>query len=145
LSLADGVVCDSICQAVGTDSVYAAGDVARWEHPAFGSIRIEHWTNAVEQASAVADSILAPEQAQPYAPLPYFWSDQFDTKIQFAGVKSPAARFELVDGSIESGAFAGVYRVGNQVTGCVGFNRPRIVTSFRRQMLESFRDAAPAA
>src|SRR5436190_2028672 len=47
----DGLVCDELCRAAGADDVFAAGDVARWKHPDEGRlVRVEHWTNAVDQA-----------------------------------------------------------------------------------------------
>ena len=55
----DGLVCDEYCRAEGTENVYAVGDVARWLNPFYGeTMRVEHWTNAVEQAASVAQTIL---------------------------------------------------------------------------------------
>ena len=51
-------------------------------------MRVEHWTNAAEQGAAAAKNLLAVaagEAPQPYAPVPFFWSDQFDSRIQFLG------------------------------------------------------------
>lgn len=83
LAIGDGVQCASDCSAA--EGVYAVGDVARWHNPRFDvSMRIEHRTNAIEQAMHVADQIMTGDQA-PYAPVPYFWSDQYDLKLQAHG------------------------------------------------------------
>ncbi|EFL04271.1 ferredoxin reductase [Streptomyces sp. SPB78] len=79
--LDDGVVCDAYNSAA--PGVYAAGDVARWHNPLFGtSMRLEHRTNAAEQAMAAARHLLHPEPARPFAPVPYFWTDQYGIRVQ---------------------------------------------------------------
>src|SRR3546814_6564089 len=75
----------TLCRAaLGSDGTVAAvGDVARWPHPRYGSSRIEHWTNAGEQAAHVAKVLVhGPESVGPFAPVPYFWSDKFGRKMQ---------------------------------------------------------------
>ncbi|MGH9074026.1 MAG: NAD(P)/FAD-dependent oxidoreductase, partial [Acidimicrobiales bacterium] len=88
LAIGDGVLLDESCTAVGVDRVVAAGDVARWHNPVFGeSMRVEHWTNAAEQGEAAASSLLrGREAAEAFRPVPYFWSDQHGSRIQFVGV-----------------------------------------------------------
>ena len=78
LELDDGVLCDEFC-ATKAPGVYAAGDVARWWHPRLAeSLRVEHWSNAVEQGLVAVRNMLAGVQAAtPFAPVPYFWSDQY--------------------------------------------------------------------
>ncbi|MBR8639662.1 FAD-dependent oxidoreductase [Streptomyces tuirus] len=84
LLLQDGLLCDEYCAAA--PDVYGVGDVARWHNPLFGTpMRIEHRTNAAEQAMAVARNHLTPDQRRPFAPVPYFWSDQYDVKIHAYG------------------------------------------------------------
>jgi NADPH-dependent 2,4-dienoyl-CoA reductase/sulfur reductase-like enzyme len=86
LRLDDGVLCDEYCRARDVPDVFAAGDVARWYHPGHGAhVRVEHWTNAVEQAAQVAHNITHPEAMRPYAPVEYVWSDQYDWKLQIVG------------------------------------------------------------
>ena len=79
-------MCDASC-ATNVPDVVAAGDVARWTNPRYGeSMRVEHWTNAVEQAQAAVARLLdGPEAAQPFDPVPYVWSDQYDAKLAVAG------------------------------------------------------------
>lgn len=125
LELDDGVVCDSSCLARGGDGrVVAAGDVARWEHPRLGSSRIEHWTNAGEQAAHAAKALLhGPETAGPFEPVPYFWSDQFGKMLQFLGTCGDGDDFEIVEGSVEDGRWVAAYgRDGVTVAAlCVGW------------------------
>ncbi len=125
LELADGVVCDETCLALGGDGrVAAVGDVARWEHPRYGSSRIEHWTNAGEQAAHVAKVLLhGPEVAGPFGPVPYFWSDQFGQKLQFVGTCGHDDDFQIVEGAVEDGRWVAAYgREGATVAAlCVGW------------------------
>src|SRR5690606_17515382 len=83
---AGGVRCDEY-SATSLPGVYAVGDLAAWPHPRYGGrIRLEHWTNAEEQARVAARNLLAGEGARtPYTPVPYFWSDQYGMKIQLLG------------------------------------------------------------
>jgi phthalate 3,4-dioxygenase ferredoxin reductase subunit len=99
LEVADGVLCDETCRAVGTDNVYAVGDVARWFDPRLGAtVRVEHWTNATEQAAVVAHNIARPEEPRSHAAVPYFWSDQYGVKLQMAGAVIAGATTTTVTG-----------------------------------------------
>lgn len=111
LVLDDGLCCDDACLAHGGDGTVAAvGDVARWEHPRYGSLRIEHWTNAGEQAAHVAKVLVhGREVAGPYAPVPYFWSDQFGRKLQFVGICGDGDEFEVMEGSVDEGRWVAAY------------------------------------
>lgn len=125
LTVQDGVVCDGACLALGAHGTVAAvGDVARWEHPRYGSVRIEHWTNAGEQAAHVAKVLVHGREASgPFAPVPYFWSDQFGRKLQFVGTCSPGDEFQVVEGSVEEGRWVAAYGHGGVTTAalCVGW------------------------
>ncbi|MGW6441603.1 NAD(P)/FAD-dependent oxidoreductase [Lentzea sp. NPDC055074] len=115
----DGVVCDATCRAA--DQVYAAGDVARWFHPRFGGLmRVEHRMNATEQGMAVARNLLGAQT--PFAPVPYFWTDQFDTKIQAHGVFPADAEMVVAHGTIAERRFVAHYRVNDEVVGVLGWN-----------------------
>ena len=137
LLLDNGVVCDA--SGLAAPGVVAAGDVARWPSPRFGRLlRIEHWDNAITMAEHVARRLLAgagapePEPApDPYDPVPWFWSDQYDRKIQLAGLGAGADEMVLVDGSFEERRFAVLYRHGNRLGGVLAMNRPRQVVRFR--------------
>src|SRR5207237_7999613 len=83
IALENGILVDERCRTNLPD-VYAAGDVANWWHPGLGQrLRVEHFDNAQNQAIAAARSILG--QGAPYAPVNYFWSDQYDLSLQYVG------------------------------------------------------------
>ncbi|MGW9047244.1 NAD(P)/FAD-dependent oxidoreductase [Streptomyces lydicus] len=110
LDTTDGLRCDAYCAAA--PGIYAAGDVARWDHPAHGRpLRFEHRMNATEQGMAAARNLLAElaadgtagtadgtpaQERRPFAPVPYFWSDQYDLKIQAYGLTAGADRVETL-------------------------------------------------
>jgi 3-phenylpropionate/trans-cinnamate dioxygenase ferredoxin reductase component len=132
LTVHDGVVCDERCRALGGDGVVvAAGDVARWNHPMFGPMRVEHWTNAVEQGAAAATTLLKGDDAPPFAPVPYFWSDQYDTKIQYVGHADPADDVMVMEGDPTERKFVAAYGRGGRMTAALAFNRPSRIMAYR--------------
>ena len=137
LELDNGVVCDERCVAKGTDGITAAGDVARWYNPLYGrSMRVEHWTNAAEQGEAVAATLVQGDKAEPFAPVPYFWSDQYDTKIQFLGIAEHADELRVVEGSLEERKFVAVYGKAGVIIGALGFSMPRRLMAYRALIAE---------
>jgi NADPH-dependent 2,4-dienoyl-CoA reductase/sulfur reductase-like enzyme len=149
LELADGVVCDSACRSTRAKNVVAVGDVARWPNALFDgeSMRIEHWTNATEQADHAAGALLAGDaEVAPFAPVPFVWSDQFDCKIQIAGRIAPGDEAKLVDGSLAERKFVMAFGRRGRLTGVIGVSRPRVVLKLRGQIRErrSFADASAA-
>ncbi|MEX2290083.1 MAG: FAD-dependent oxidoreductase [Mycobacteriales bacterium] len=134
LDISNGVLLDQTCLAVGANGVAAAGDVARWLNPLFGEVmRVEHWSNAVEQADAVARSLLAgPGEAAPYESVPYFWSDQYDAKLQFVG--RPRGDAHIVDGTPADRKFAALYVEGDRIMGGLCVNRPSLLGRYRRMV-----------
>ena len=147
LKLEDGVVCDATC-ATDAPGVVAAGDVARWFNPLFDeAMRVEHWTNAVEQGVHAARRLLAgPEAAQPFAPVPMFWSDQYDRKIQFAGHARPDDEVVVAAGDPAERRFVALYGREGRLVGALAWNRARDLVALRRMMAErvSFQDALAA-
>ncbi len=135
LVLDDGVVCSETLHAA--PRIIAVGDLARWRHPDLGTVRLEHWTNTAEQAAAGAKALLAgPLAASAYAPVPFFWSDEYDRKIQHLGYSSPDDELVVVSGSIESGRFAALYARDGRLTGAVAFSQPRELMRYRRLLGE---------
>jgi NADPH-dependent 2,4-dienoyl-CoA reductase/sulfur reductase-like enzyme len=123
LTLGDGVHCDARGRAA--PAVYAAGDVARWHNPRYGlEMRIEHRTNATEMGVAVAKNILNPLVPQDFAPVPYFWSDQYDLRIQAFGYVRGAAEIDIVHGDLEQGRFVAAYRIGDRLGGVLALGLP---------------------
>ena len=102
LAVEDGVTCDAYLAAAGAADVFAIGDVARWPHPELGvMVRSEHWTNAADQARCVAHNIAHPGAPEAYQPSDYVWSDQYDWKVQVAGLRASAVT-EWVIGTPEA-------------------------------------------
>jgi len=132
LRLDDGVVCDAFCAAA--PGVFAAGDVARWHNPLFGEeMRVEHWSNAAEQGSYVAERLAGTDLgAQPFAPVPFFWSDQYGVKIQFAGRMRPDDEVRLVAGSLAERKFTALYGRAGRLSGVLAWSRPRDLAKYRR-------------
>jgi 3-phenylpropionate/trans-cinnamate dioxygenase ferredoxin reductase subunit len=140
LALGDGVLCDETL-AASAPGVVAAGDVARWTNPLFGeSMRVEHWTNAVEQASAAAERLLAgPAAAKPFAPVPFVWSDQYDRKIQMAGRVSPQDEMRIVHGTLAERRFLALFGRAGRLVGALAVNRARQLVTCRKQIREGRR------
>lgn len=148
LELRDGVVCDATC-AAGPPGVYCAGDLTRWPNELFGEeMRVEHWTNAAEQGAAVARNLLAgPDHATPFAPVPFFWSDQYDARIQFVGTAHPDDEVRIVHGSIDERKFVALYGRDDRLTGALGLSLPRMLMPYRKLLAErvSWEDALARA
>jgi NADPH-dependent 2,4-dienoyl-CoA reductase/sulfur reductase-like enzyme len=127
LTIDDGLVADETCLAA--PGVVVAGDVARWRSRRFGgrSLRVEQWDNAVEMGGYAAKRLLAwaeGEAVDPFDPVPWFWSDQYDRKIQLAGVVSQRSR--LVQGTFDEQRFVLVYLDDrDRLVGALCWNRPR--------------------
>jgi len=125
----DGVVCDAFGAA--HPGVWAAGDVANLPDPRTGRRRFEHRTQATEQAVAVARNLLAGAAARPVAPLPYFWTDQHDLKVQVFGDVTGTDSCHIVEGSPAERKFTAVYCAEDQVRGAVAVNLPRAAQHLR--------------
>lgn len=138
LTLDNGVVCDATTQAA--PGVVAAGDIARWPNARFGGevMRVEHWDNAIEMAQAAAARLLAAsdEAALPYEPVPWFWSDLYDRKIQLAGRSGPDDEVQVVTGDVAERRFVALYGRGGRLVGALGWNRPRHVMQWRQRLTE---------
>jgi len=132
LLLDNGVVCNGSGEAA--PGVYAAGDVARMANVWYGEApRIEHWTNAVEQGVHVAEQMLgSADAAASFSSVPYFWSDQYDRKIQFVGRARPHDEMVVVDGSTAERRLTALYRRGDRVVACLTVNQPRALIKYRK-------------
>ncbi|WCT74535.1 FAD-dependent oxidoreductase [Sphingomonas naphthae] len=135
LDLSDGVVCDPFGMAV--DHIWAAGDVARIPGLTEEGRRQEHKQNAIDHGRLVAANLLAARAGLPLKRLeavPYFWTDQFDVKIQFAGAYSPAAREMVVPVEGREGAIAVRFEVEGRLIGAATWNAPKAMTQLRREI-----------
>ncbi|MEU4329674.1 NAD(P)/FAD-dependent oxidoreductase [Nonomuraea dietziae] len=134
LSVRDGVRCDSRCRAA--PGVYAVGDLASWHHEKLDRrLRLENRTNAVEQAQIVAANLLGEDR--PYLPLPYFWTDQYDTKIQAHGFFPSDARVDVVEGDLEQNRFVALYHRDGKVTGVLGWNMAKAARLHRGRVADA--------
>ncbi|MDW8809620.1 FAD-dependent oxidoreductase [Streptomyces scabiei] len=131
----DGVVCDAGC-ATTVPGVVAVGDVARCPHPFTGRhARIEHWSNATEQARTAARTLLTGVSAPAPLTAPYFWSDQYRTRIQLAGYVVPGAEPEIVEGDLDSRTFTAVYRHEGNAVAVLSLNQPKFFNRLRRTLV----------
>lgn len=131
----DGIECGSDLSTSASD-VVAAGDAVRWPNHRFGqSMRIEHWTNAVEQGRHAAATLLG--TSVPYTPVPYFWSDQHEAKARFVGTANgyDQTTFDVP----KEGSFVALYGRGGQFVGALCINLPRRLAQYR-QAIEAGAD-----
>lgn len=126
VELRDGIVCDSNGRT-SVMNIFALGDAAQWWHHLVGvHRRVEHWTTTADQAAVVAANIV-PDQAEAPAELvaaPYFWSDQYDVKIQGVGFIDPS---DKVDERRIRDRTVFLYSSDGVVRGVVGFSMPAAV------------------
>ena len=146
LTIDNGVVCDATMLAA--PDVTAAGDIARWPNRRFDeTMRVEHWDNAIEQGVHAAERLLvSDDDAVAFEPVPWFWSDQYDRKIQLAGRVRADDDTHLATGSLDERRFAMLYGREGKLVGVLGFNRPRHVMQYKTMIQDgvSFADAVAA-
>jgi NADPH-dependent 2,4-dienoyl-CoA reductase/sulfur reductase-like enzyme len=126
LAVDDGVLVDAELRT-SHPAIFAAGDIARQRHPTLGALRVEHWANALAQGPAAARNMLG--RGEPYERVPYFFSDQYDVGMEYAGLArrwdrvvfrgDPASReliaFWLRDGYLLAGMNVNVWDVNEQL------------------------------
>lgn len=145
LEVRDGVVCDETLAVRGLDGadtagIVAAGDVVRWQHPLYDEeVRIEHWSNAAEQGAAAAANLLAVargEEPEPYGAVPFFWSDQYDRRIQCLGRTSPDDEVRIVAGSPDERRFLVLFGRDGRLRAAMGLNLPKLVMPYRKLLAD---------
>jgi NADPH-dependent 2,4-dienoyl-CoA reductase/sulfur reductase-like enzyme len=137
-----GVACDAGCRAfdinaIVTDDVFVAGDVARFPHPLYyyQFIALEHWGNAVDQADVAAHNMVcAPAERRPHVTVPAFWSTQFGVNIKSVGVPSAADEVAITQGSLDDASFIATYGKAGQVVAAVAFNQAKWLGSYQRMI-----------
>jgi 3-phenylpropionate/trans-cinnamate dioxygenase ferredoxin reductase component len=143
VALSNGVLCDATL-ATNVPKVVAAGDVVRWPNGLFGeTARVEHWSNAVEQAAAAAARLLDGDAAPAFVHAPYFWSDQYQVKLQCAGRVRGDDTLCVVAGALNEPAYVALYGRAGRLTGVLTSNRPAHFLRYRKLLSErtSFEDA----
>ncbi|MEU6993552.1 FAD-dependent oxidoreductase [Streptomyces sp. NPDC046465] len=131
LAVDAGVLCDDGCVTT-LPQVVAVGDVAR-----VGGTRAEHWTSATEQPRVAVANLLAGRTVESVRPLPYFWSDQHGSRVQFAGRRGEGDTVRVVEGSpdvLEEGGFLAVYERGGRITAALAVDRARPFMKIRREL-----------
>ncbi len=130
-----GVLCDATLTAVGVPDVLCAGDVTSWPHPLAGGevVRVEHWTNAAEQGAAAGrNALVDPADRVPYEAVPYFWTDQYDVKLQAAGFPARAEQVHLLEQ--DGDRFVAVGERDGRAVSAVTWNAPRRLMLYRRAL-----------
>jgi NADPH-dependent 2,4-dienoyl-CoA reductase/sulfur reductase-like enzyme len=137
IKLDKGVLCDATGAAEGAPNVVAAGDVARWWHPLYSQhLRIEHWDHASRQGVTAARNLLVgPDGAQEYDAVPYFWSDQYDVKLQLVGVPTGYDCVTLVEGDLRSKEFVAAYGKDGRTVAVLG-TIPGRVNDYRSEIAD---------
>jgi NADPH-dependent 2,4-dienoyl-CoA reductase/sulfur reductase-like enzyme len=127
------------------DNVYAIGDVARFPIPQFDpkTRRVEHWNIPTEMARKVGRQIAlslgddadahATEMAKEFAPIPSFWSDQFEVSLLAYGLLDQGVEIELLEGEVGGDCVYGYYRDGKMVGVC-GIGMRQRVMSYRNKV-----------
>jgi NADPH-dependent 2,4-dienoyl-CoA reductase/sulfur reductase-like enzyme len=129
----NGIECDTQCQAA--PGIYAAGDIASWHNNHFDTrMRLEHRMNATEQAMAVAGNLLGADR--PFAPVPYFWTDQYDARIQAYGIFPADADITVLHGQLASRKFVAGYGHQGKTVGVLGWNSPRELRQLRQLVVD---------
>lgn len=116
----NGILVDEYCRTA-VEGIYAAGDVANHYHPVFQKrMRVEHWQNAMQQGAAAARSMLG--KVQPYDAVHWFWSDQYDVNLQYAGFTREWDQM-VVRGRLTDRKFLAFYLNRGRLDAVVGLNR----------------------
>lgn len=129
-----GLACDATLTAVDDPDILGAGDIVAWPHPlADGDVvRIEHWTVAAEQGQLAGRNALAPvDERGPYHTPPYFWSDQYDKKIQSIGFPGRADRLEQLESTPDRSRVVYAGERDGRVVGVIAINAARRLGAYR--------------
>ncbi len=130
IAVDNGVVCDDAGRA-SAPHVWAIGDVACWRDTVGGQVRVEHWSNVADQARALVPALLG-QDAPAAVSVPYFWSDQYDVKIQCLGEPEATDTVHIVED--DGRKFLAYYERDGVVVGVVGGGMPGKVMKARSKI-----------
>lgn len=130
IDVGNGVLCDEVGRT-SAPHVWAIGDVASWRDPAGSQVRVEHWSNVADQARAMVPAMLG-QDAPAAVSVPYFWSDQYDVKIQCLGESEATDTVHLVED--DGRKFLAYYERDGVVVGVVGATMPGQVMKTRSKI-----------
>jgi len=133
LACEDGILVDESGHTADP-AIYAAGDCTRFPSRRYGrKLRLECVQNAIEQAKAVAAAMLG--KPQPYDPVPWFWSDQYELKLQMAGL-SEGYDDARTAGDVAAARFSVEYRRNGKLVAVDAVNDGRAYMSGRKRIAE---------
>jgi NADPH-dependent 2,4-dienoyl-CoA reductase/sulfur reductase-like enzyme len=130
IEIDNGVVCDEVGRA-SAPHVWAIGDVASWRDTVGGQVRVEHWSNVADQARVLVPSLLGQDPPAAVS-VPYFWSDQYDVKIQCLGEPEATDTVHVVED--DGRKFLAYYERDGVVVGVVGGGMPGKVMKARSKI-----------
>jgi len=130
IEIDNGVVCDEVGRA-SAPHVWAIGDVASWRDTVGGQVRVEHWSNVADQARVLVPSLLGQDPPAAVS-VPYFWSDQYDVKIQCLGEPEATDTVHVVED--DGRKFLAYYERDGVVVGVVGGGFPGKVMKTRAKI-----------
>jgi NADPH-dependent 2,4-dienoyl-CoA reductase/sulfur reductase-like enzyme len=133
LVLDNGVVCDAQGRS-SAPHVWAIGDVASWLDTVGNQVRVEHWSNVADQARVLVPAMLG-EDVPGVVSVPYFWSDQYDVKIQCLGEPEADDTVHIVED--DGRKFLAYYERDGVVAGVVGGGMPGKVMKTRNKIANS--------
>ncbi len=144
IELGNGVVCDAV-GATNIPGVVAVGDCAAWWDPVTGRHqRVEHWTGAAQRPGVAVSALLgADPQTLPAVKPPYFWSDQYGTRLQFAGDASRAERVVYEHGGPGEDSLLAVYYAGDQPVGVLAWDQTKLFCRWRKTIEKLAAAAVP--
>ncbi|GAA0629744.1 FAD-dependent oxidoreductase [Sporichthya brevicatena] len=131
-----GILCDEFLRT-SLPGVYAAGDVAHFPNPLFDGemMRVEQWTNAAEQGALAAKNALFPDEAKPSQAVPYFWSDWYESRIQFVGIPH-SEEVRVVSEELGEEKFLALYRRGDRLGGVLTIDRQNQIMKYKRMIAQ---------
>ncbi|WP_034488929.1 NAD(P)/FAD-dependent oxidoreductase [Actinomadura oligospora] len=139
LDLSDGVLCDADLRVEGRPDVVAVGDVARFPNARYDGVcrRVEHWSIPTDTARKAARTLLGVD-APPFAPLPSFWSDQYELRIQSFGAPALGGDdIRVLEGEPSGECAVGYHRDG-ELVGVVLLGLPGAIPRYRKQLMDAF-------
>ena len=144
IAVDNGVICDAAGRT-SAPNVWAIGDVASWQDVSGHQVRVEHWSNVAEQARVIVPAMLGVEATTPAVVVPYFWSDQYDVKIQCLGEPEADDVVHVVED--DGRKFLAYYERDGVVVGVVGGGMPGKVMKARGKIANGapIADVLPAS
>lgn len=133
VEIGNGVLCDAVGRT-SVPGVVAVGDCAAWLEPSTGKHRrVEHWAGASDRPAVAVGALLDADVATlPPVHPPYFWSDQYGTRLQFVGDIGPSDRVVYEQGGPDEESFLAVYYRGDEPVAVLAWNQTRLFCRWRK-------------